>query len=100
MITFFSAVQNNFSLLKLSLATIYFVDFGTYIQCLQGSIIDYKPFNFQLSSNSISNSFPYKSNPKTLIEKQLHCLSLLNIMLSDVYYKKCKIILLYRTNLK
>jgi len=50
MITFFRTVQNNFSLLKLSLATIYFVDFGTYIQCLQGSIIDYKPFNFQLST--------------------------------------------------
>jgi len=100
MITFFRTVQNNFSLLKLSLSTIHFVDLGTYIQDLQGLVMDNTQLNFQLNSSSISNSFPYKSNPKTLIEKQLHCLSLLSIMLSDVYYIKCKIILLYRTNLK
>jgi len=100
MITFFSAVQNNFSLLKLSLSTIHFVDLGTYIQDLQGLVMDNTQLNFQLNSSSISNSFPYKSNPKTLIVKQHHCLSLLSIMLPDVYYIKCKIILLYRTNLK
>jgi len=100
MITFFRTVQNNFSLLKLSLSTIHFVDLGTYIQDLQGLVMDNTQLNFQLNSSSISNSFPYKSNPKTLIVKQHHCLSLLSIMLPDVYYIKCKIILLYRTNLK
>ena len=92
MITFFRTVQNNFSLLKLSLSTIHFVDLGTYIQDLQGLVMDNTQLNFQLNSSSISNSFPYKSNPKTLIEKQLHCLSLLSIMLPDVNNKNAKLL--------